>query len=86
MKECLCDFDEGIRYAAVEAYLAQPDESVQASLAECLADEKEESNRLRVRIAEAFHQRGWGLGEHVDALTARPPHGWVVKGDRLNPA
>jgi HEAT repeat protein len=86
VKECLRDFDEGIRYAAVEAYLAQPDEIVQASLAECLADDKEESNRLRVRIAEAFHQRGWDLGEHVVALTERPPHGWQVTGDRLIPA
>ena len=74
------------RYAAVEAVLSQPDESVRESLAACIADDKEESNRLRVRIAEAFHQRGWSLGDHAAAVEAYPPHGWVVTGGRLNPA
>lgn len=83
---CLRDFDEGIRYAAVEAALTQPDASVQIALASCIADDKEESNRLRVRIAEAFHQRGWGLGEHAEAVADRPPHGWEVEGDRVLPA
>ena len=82
---CLRDFDEGIRYAAVEAALAQPDESVTAELAACIADDKEESNRLRVRIAEAFHQRGWSLGEHGDAVAAEPPHGWTVSEGKLFP-
>ena len=83
--DCLRDFDEGIRYAAVEALLSQSDDGIQTSLALCIADDKEESNRLRVRIAEAFHQRGWGLGEQAEAVAARPPHGWAVTGDRLNP-
>jgi hypothetical protein len=83
---CLRDFDEGIRYAAVEAALTQPDESVQGALANCIADDKEESNRLRVRIAEAFHQRGWDLGEHAEAVAERPPHGWAVEGGRVFPA
>lgn len=83
---CLRDFDEGIRYAAVEAALAQPDESVRAELAACIADDKEESNRLRVRVAEAFHQRGWNLEEFADAVAAMPPHGWVVNDGKLFPA
>ena len=83
---CLRDFDEGIRYAAVEAALAQPDESVRAELAACIADDKEESNRLRVRVAEAFHQRGWSLEEFAAAVAAMPPHGWVVTDGKLFPA
>ena len=86
IEECLRDFDEGIRYAAVEAVLSQPDESVQRHLASAIADDKEESNRLRVRIAEAFHQRSWSLGDDSAAVAARPPHGWVVKDGKLNPA
>ena len=85
VEPCLRDFDEGIRYAAVEAVLAQPDEAVRGSLAACIADDKEESNRLRVRIAEAFHQRGWVLGEHSDAVAAFPPHGWTVEDGKLFP-
>jgi hypothetical protein len=85
IQEALRDFDEGIRYAAVEALLAQDAEEVQADLASCLADDKEDSNRLRVRIAEAFHQRGWGLGEHAGTVSAYPPHGWSVDGDQLIP-
>ena len=31
--------------------------------------------QLRVRIAEAFHQRGWELGEYAEAVAERPPVG-----------
>jgi HEAT repeat protein len=86
IEPCLRDFDEGIRYATVEAVLSQPDESVLGHLASSISDEKEESNRLRVRIAEAFHQRNWSLGECAAAVEERPPHGWVVTGEKLNPA
>jgi len=77
---CLHDFDEGIRYAAAEALLAQEaaDETVRAELAKALANRQEESNRLRVRIAEAFHQRSWTLGEHAEAVAERPPVGWTL--------
>jgi hypothetical protein len=84
--ESLRDFDEGIRYASVEAMLAQDEAEVQEDLAECLADDKEDSNRLRVRIAEAFNQRGWGLGERASTVGENPPHGWTVQGDMLIPA
>jgi len=86
IEECFRDFDEGIRYAAVEAALSQPDDSVQGYLADLIADDKEESNRLRVRIAEAFHQRNWDLGAHAAAVAARPPHGWAVTNGKLSPA
>jgi hypothetical protein len=85
IQDALRDFDEGIRYAAVEALLAQEHEAVQADLANCIGDDKEDSNRLRVRIAEAFHQRNWGLGEHAEVVSAHPPHGWKVEGDRMIP-
>jgi hypothetical protein len=39
-----------------------------------------------VRIASAFQQRGWGLGEHVEAIAENPPVGWAVSGDRILPA
>lgn len=77
---CLHDFDEGIRYAAAEALLAQDNEPelIREELAKALANRQEESNRLRVRIAEAFHKRGWVLGAHAEAVAERPPVGWSV--------
>ena len=80
------DFDEGIRYAAAEVLLAQDTDSVRMDLAAALANRQEESNRLRVRIAEAFRGRSWRLGEHAEAVAERPPVGWVVAGDQIRPA
>lgn len=81
----LNDFDEGVRYAAVEALLAQDDPAAAGPLAARLADPDEDSNRVRARIAEAFHQRRWPLGEHAGAVAARAPRGWQVSGDRVVP-
>ena len=83
---CLKDFDEGIRYAAAEALLAQETDRVREDLAEALGSREEESNRLRFRIAEAFHQRSWGLGEAREAIEERPPVGWTVRGEQIYPA
>lgn len=82
---CLADFDEGIRYAAAEALLAQETDEVRADLAVALANREEESNRLRVRIAEAFHKRNWVLGESSEAVESRPPVGWTVRSGQLYP-
>lgn len=81
---CLMDFDEGIRYAAVEALLAQETDDVKDELAAALANREEESNRLRVRIAAAFQSRGWKLeGERLEAVEQRPPVGWKVEDGRM---
>ncbi len=83
---CLEDFDEGIRYAAAEALITQDVAAVRGDLARALARRDEESNRLRVRIAEAFHKRSWSLGEHAPAVAERPPVGWRVDGELIRPA
>ncbi|NOY27309.1 MAG: hypothetical protein GXP62_15685 [Oligoflexia bacterium] len=90
-QRCVTDFDEGVRYAAGGAILAQePDVEttpiLQTVLRKILADPEEDSNRLKVLIAEAFHQRRWALGDATAAVAEYPPHGWVVSGDRLVPA
>lgn len=84
----LNDFDEGIRYASAEVLLAQTsggdgDAPIIEALAARLASPEEDSNRLRVRVAEAFSQRRWGLGAFAEAVAARPPSGWAVQGDRM---
>jgi hypothetical protein len=80
---CLEDFDEGVRYAAAEALLGQDNEVVREDLAKALANRQEESNRLRVRIAEAFAQKGWSLGRYTADVAERPPVGWKVAGDKM---
>lgn len=82
----LDDFDEGVRYGAVEVLLAQEDPAAAVPLATRLANPEEDSNRLRGRIAEGFHQRRWSLGAHADSVAGNAPRGWQVSGDRVLPA
>ena len=82
---CLKDFDEGVRYAAVEALAAQESDECRVSLAEALSNPNEESNRFRCRIAEIFHQRNWSLGEETDLVAENPPSQFQVVGDKIAP-
>ena len=80
---CLEDFDGDIRYAAAEALIAQETDAVREDLARALANPKEESNRLRDRIAATFSQRSWPLGDFADAISENPPYGWAVSSGRI---
>lgn len=66
----LQDFDENTRYAAVEALSHEPAPAAAAPLVAALVRPKEESNRLRVRIAEVLADAGLDLGDGEDAVTA----------------
>jgi hypothetical protein len=79
----LSDFDEGVRYAAAEVLIAQRSDDVAPTLLAALVNPEEESNRLRVRIAEVFHQRGWTV-EGLDA--DRVPVGYQLRGNKLGRA
>lgn len=57
----LSDFDENVRYAAVEALAFQGDDGVAAALSAVIQNPKEDSNRLRFRIADLFATRGWSV-------------------------
>lgn len=82
----LKDFDEGVRYAAVEALLVQEAEGARLPLLECMVNPAEESNRLRIRIAEAFVARKWSVEPHVADLQSNPVPGFDVSGGTLVPA
>jgi hypothetical protein len=77
------DFDEGVRYAAAQAVIAQESELGRPELIAALANPDEESNRLRVRIAEVVAARRWSIDEHLEDLAAAPPNGFQVKGKYL---
>jgi len=56
------DMDEGVRYASVEALLKQGDEAAaRATLLDQFA--KEESLRLRIRIADGFAELAWPVAD-----------------------
>jgi len=58
----LTDMDEGVRYAAVETLLKQGDEAVaRTPLLDCFT--KEESLRLRIRVADGFAELGWPVAD-----------------------
>jgi HEAT repeat protein len=66
----LQDFDENTRYAAVEALSHQSTPGAAAPLVAALVRPQEESNRLRMRIAEVLADAGHELGDSQDAITA----------------
>lgn len=79
----LDDFDEGVRYAAIEVLAAQKSEDAVLPLVAVLLNPEEDSNRLRVRICEVFSQRRWSLGEAAADLTGSLPDGFAVSDGRI---
>lgn len=59
----LDDFDEEVRYAAAECVVKQEDDAGRPLLLAILANPKEESIRLKHRIAGVFKTRGWSVDD-----------------------
>ena len=57
----LHDRDETVRFTTVETLFRQRDEVAREPLLELLADESEESRRVKVRIAEGLAELGWDV-------------------------
>jgi hypothetical protein len=57
----LQDMDETVRFTTVETLLRQRDEVAREPLLKLLADEKEESRRIKVRICECLADLGWDV-------------------------
>lgn len=74
----LTDFDEGVRYAAVEVILAQGENVGREALLGVLTNREEESNRLRIRVAGVFAQRRWDVPEGTPM-----PAGFTVQDGRV---
>ncbi len=74
----LDDMDEGVRYAAVEALLKQADESVaRAPLLALLA--KEDSLRLRIRIADGFAELAWPVADRRADIEKMLPDAYLIE-------
>ena len=78
----LKDFDEGVRYAAVELLYKQEGDAAMAPLVAVMLDDEEDSNRLKIRIAEVLVSKGWPVGEFVDDAD-RLPQGFALRAGKL---
>ncbi|MBM4391640.1 MAG: hypothetical protein FJ090_11005 [Deltaproteobacteria bacterium] len=76
----LLDFDEGVRHGAVEAIAAQEGDAGRQPLGQALAQPREESTRIRGRVAEIFATRRWPVPAD-EWLRGHLPVGWALAGD-----
>jgi HEAT repeat protein len=82
----LADFDENVRYKAVDSIGFKPSPEAAGPLVQALVREEEESRRLRQRIAEVLSENQWDLGERkadVAALLETQLSGYKMHHDRL---
>ena len=66
----LGDPDEGVRFYCVEQLVDIGDESAKQPLVERLANQDEDSVRLRTRILDGFAALGWDVSEHQQVIVA----------------
>ena len=82
----LADFDEGVRHAAIEAIAAQDGDGGRAPLLVAITNPKEESTRIRGRLAEVFATRRWAVPTDDPWFVAHVPQGYRLADGRLIPA
>jgi len=76
----LADMDEGVRCAAVDALIGQADEpAARLPLLEHFESDKEDSLRIRLRIADGFADLGWTLGDHRAGVEKRLPEAFTIE-------
>ena len=84
----LADFDENVRYKAVDCIALKPHQDAAEPLIAALVRPEEESRRLRVRIAEVLAENQWDLGDHTSEVSAlmepgQPLASFKMHRDRL---
>ena len=79
----LLDFDEGVRHAAVEAIAAQEGDAGRPALEKALKSTREESTRVRGRLAEIFATRRWPVEDEDGWFSAHVPSGYQYVNGRL---
>jgi hypothetical protein len=76
----LADMDEGVRCAAVDALVSQADESATRELLlDHFVSDKEDSLRIRLRIADGFAELGWTLGDKRAGVEKRLPEAFQIE-------
>jgi hypothetical protein len=66
----VADFDETVRFTAVESLDHHKDDANRDALLDALVRPEEESRRLKVRVAEALVAGGWKVSDKKEAVSA----------------
>ncbi len=88
----LPDHDEGVRASAIEALAAQDggeegaEDGARPLLLAALCNQREESTRIRGRIADVFSKRAWSIADADPWLAMHIPDGYRAENGRLQPA
>lgn len=78
----LVDMDEGVRYAAAEGLTRLGNEELaRDALVEHFVDEKEDSLRVRLQIADGLAERGWLVKSHRPAFDKKLPEAFAIEKD-----
>ncbi len=77
------DFDESVRFTAVELIDTQGDDRFVKELVEVMVGEEEESGRVRMRILETLVRHKWPVGRWRPRVAEWLPEGYAVKGKRI---
>lgn len=65
----LADFDEGVRFAAIDALShAKHEETAKGPLLDALLRHEEESRRIKMRVAEVLADAGWTVTDRKDEI------------------
>ena len=76
----LDDMDEGVRCAAVDALVGQADEAAaRLALLDHFVSDREDSLRIRLRIADGFAELGWTLGDRRAQVEKRLPDAFQIE-------
>lgn len=78
----LADMDEGVRYAAAEGLIRLGnEEAARETLIAHFVDEKEDSLRVRLVIADGLADQGWLVKSHRPAFDKRLPEAFAIDKD-----
>jgi HEAT repeat protein len=80
----LADFDENVRYKAVDCIALKPHQSAAEPVVTALVRPDEESRRLRVRMAEVLAENSWDLGPHKSDVAALLEPGQALSGFKMH--
>lgn len=71
----ISDFDENVRFHAINVAIECKADGVQDALRKQWADPQEDSGRIWLQIAEAFATHGWTVGKEGDVIREHLPPG-----------